>query len=305
MSDTETVRIERETGHEVTGELPPRQAMLRRARRHPGFLLGVGLLAALVLFAFIGPLVWPYDTYAQSLTNRLVPPVWHAKGSWVHPLGTDHLGRDLVARLIQGAQISLLIGFLATALSGVIGTAMGLSAGFFGGRVDAVISYFITIRLAMPTILVALAVVSIIGGSLTIMILVLGLLIWDRFAVVSRTAGRQIASNEYIAAAQAIGVPVWRILFSEILPNLAGHVIVIATLEMAHAILLESALSFLGIGVQPPMASLGLMVAEGKEHMFFRPWVVGIPGAALFLLVLAINYMGDGLRDIAAPESRA
>lgn len=167
-----------------------------------------------------------------------------------------------------------------------------------------VISYLITTRLALPAILVALAVVALFGSSLNTVIWVIGLLIWDRFAVVMRSSTQQIRNLDYIAAAKAAGCSVPRILITEILPNVMNALIVVATLEVAHAILLEASLSFLGLGVQPPTPSWGLMVSEGKGFMLFKPWVIGIPGTALFLLILAINLLGDGVRDVTAPEGR-
>ena len=181
---------------------------------------------------------------------------------------------------------------------------LGICAGYFGGKVDAVVSYVVTTRLAMPVVLVALAMASLVGGSLKVVVLVLGLLLWDRFAVVTRAATRQIRDQDFVAAARASGFSNARILFQEILPNIFNALIVVATLEMAHAILLEAALSFLGLGVQPPLPSWGLMIAEGKPYMFFQPWVITIPGVALLVLVLAINLLGDGLRDVTAPEGR-
>jgi peptide/nickel transport system permease protein len=167
-----------------------------------------------------------------------------------------------------------------------------------------VVSFLITVRLSMPVVLVALAVVALVGGSLQVVILVLGFLIWDRFAVVIRASTQQIRSIDYVNAAKAVGCSTARILFAEILPNILNNLIVVATLEIAHAILLEAALSFLGMGVQPPLPSWGLMVSEGKEFMLFSPWVITIPGVVLFLLVLSVNLMGDGIRDITAPEGR-
>ncbi len=190
-------------------------------------------------------------------------------------------------------------------ISGVIGTSLGVAAGYFGGRVDMVVNFIITTRLSMPVVLVALAVVSIVGNSLVIVIWVLGLLIWDRFAVVMRSTTQQVRNLDYVAAAQAVGCSTARIVLTEIMPNIVNHLIVVATLEMAHAILLEAALSFLGLGVQPPAPSWGLMVSEGKNLMFFEPWLIGIPGAALFALVLSINLLGDGIRDVTAPENRS
>ncbi|MDR6265663.1 MULTISPECIES: ABC transporter permease [Rhodobacterales] len=282
----------------------PGQMLRKRIFGHQGLMIGVVVLAILVLVAIFAPLLAPHDPYAQSLMARMKPPVFLG-GTWEYPLGTDHLGRDYLSRLIYGARVSLLIGAVAATISGVIGTAMGVAAGYFGGKVDAVVTYLINVRLAMPVVLVALAVVAILGGSLQVVIVVLGLLLWDRFAVVMRSSTLQVRGREYVAAAKAVGCSTPRILMSEIMPNIANNLIVVMTLEMAHAILLEAALSFLGLGVQPPTPSWGLMVSEGKNMMLFEPWMVLIPGAVLFVLVLAINLMGDGLRDVTAPENRS
>ena len=276
----------------------------RRVFGHQGVIIGAAIVLAAVLIALSAPLIAPHDPYYQDLLNRLVPPVWDSRGSWEHILGTDHLGRDYLSRLIYGARISLLIGVGAALISGLIGTVLGVAAGYFGGRVDMVVTFMITVRLSMPVVLVALAVVAIVGGSLQVVIMVLGFLLWDRFAVVMRSSTLQIRSMDYVAAAQAVGCSTTRILTTEIMPNVVNNLIVIATLEIAHAIILEAALSFLGLGVQPPLPSWGLMVSEGKDMMLFEPWLITIPGVALFLLVLAINLLGDGARDITAPENR-
>lgn len=282
----------------------PGQMLRKRIFGHQGLMIGIVVLSILVLVAIFAPVLAPHDPYAQSLMDRMKPPVFLG-GSWENPLGTDHLGRDYLSRLIYGARVSLLIGAIAATISGIIGTAMGVAAGYFGGKVDAVVTYLINVRLAMPVVLVALAVVAILGGSLQVVIVVLGLLLWDRFAVVMRASTLQVRGREYVAAAKAVGCSTPRILLSEIMPNIANNLIVVMTLEMAHAILLEAALSFLGLGVQPPTPSWGLMVSEGKNMMLFEPWMVLIPGAVLFVLVLAINLMGDGLRDVTAPENRS
>ena len=276
----------------------------RRVFGHQGVMIGAAIVLAAVLIALSAPLIAPHDPYYQDLLNRLVPPVWDSRGSWEHILGTDHLGRDYLSRLIYGARISLLIGVGAALISGFIGTVLGVAAGYFGGRVDMVVTFMITVRLSMPVVLVALAVVAIVGGSLQVVIMVLGFLLWDRFAVVMRSSTLQIRSMDYVAAAQAVGCSTTRILTTEIMPNVVNNLIVIATLEIAHAIILEAALSFLGLGVQPPLPSWGLMVSEGKDMMLFEPWLITIPCVALFLLVLAINLLGDGARDITAPENR-
>lgn len=286
-------------------ELSSRERLLRRLRGNHSLVFGGGLLVLIILMAIFAPLLAPHDPYAQDLTRRLIPPIWAEKGQWLYPLGTDNLGRDYLSRTIYGARISLLIGLSVVLISGFIGTSIGLCAGYFGGRVDLVITFLTTARLAMPVILVALAVVALLGSSLPVVIITLGLLKWDRFAVVMRSATQQTRALDYIAAAEAAGASTWRIILGELLPNIAPHLIVIATLEAASAILLEAALSFLGLGVQPPLPSWGLMIAEAKSYMFFSFWLIAIPGTALALLVFCINLAGDGLRDLLAPEGRS
>jgi peptide/nickel transport system permease protein len=240
--------------------------------------------------AALAPLITWHDPYAQHLEDRLKPPVWAAKGTWDHPLGTDGFGRDYWSRLVYGSRISLLIGTACMLIAAVIGSTLGLLAGYFGGRVDMVVSFIM---------------VALVGGSMQVVIVVLGLLIWDRFAVVVRASAMQIRPMEYVAAARAAGCSTRRILVSEVLPNLMNNLIVVMTLEVARAILLEAALSFLGMGVQPPTPSWGLMINEGKDFMLFEPYLISIPGAALFILLLSINLLGDGIRDVTAPEGRS
>ena len=278
--------------------------LLRSTLKNRSLAIGLLIITSLCMVALLAPWLAPHDPYLQNTANRMVPPVWHDNGSWTHPLGTDRLGRDYLSRLIFGTRISLFIGIVVALISGLIGTTLGVLAGYFGGRVDAVVSYLLTTRLAMPVVLVALAMASLIGGSMLTVTLLLGLLLWDRFAVVARSATLQLRDAEYVQAARALGCPLPYILLREVLPNIAGALIVVATLEVANAILLEATLSFLGMGVQPPSPSWGLMIAEGKAYMFFQPWVITIPGSALFILVLAINLLGDGLRDLSAPGGR-
>ncbi len=265
-------------------------------------MAGLILLGLIVASALLAPLLAPHDPYAQDLTKRMVPPLWHAKGTWLHPLGTDNLGRDYLSRLLYGARISLLIGLSVMIVSGLIGTVMGVLAGYFGGRVDMAVMFVVTARLALPVVLVALAVVATIGGSLIVVVLVLGLLKWDRFAVVMRAATQQVRALEFVDAAKSIGSTTPRILLKDVMPNVMPQLIVVATVEAASAILLEAALSFLGLGVQPPLPSWGLMISEAKGYMFFSFWLIAIPGAALATLVLSINLIGDGLRDVFAPD---
>jgi peptide/nickel transport system permease protein len=286
-------------------ELSPGARMRRRMVGHRSIVIAGTVLGLILLMALLAPLLAPYDPYAQDLTKRLIPPFWHEAATWAHPLGTDNLGRDYLSRVIYGARVSLLIGSVVALVSGIIGATLGVLAGYFGGRVDMAITFIITTRLSLPVVLVSLAVVAVIGGSLTVVITVIGLLLWDRYAVVMRSATMQVRSLDYVAAAEAIGCSKARIIFSEILPNVMNSLIVVATFEMAHAILLEAALSFLGLGVQPPIPSWGLMIAEGKEAFLFDPWLIAIPGVALSILVLAVNMLGDGIRDVSAPENRS
>ena len=282
----------------------PRTQLRRRITGHYGLLFGAGVLILVIIAAALAPVLAQHDPYSQSLFARMKPPFWMTGTDPDHILGTDQLGRDYLARLLYGARISLMIGFVTALISGLVCTTLGVMAGYFGGKVDLVVTFLINVRLAMPVVLVALAVVALFGGSLQVVILVLGLLLWDRFAVVMRSSVMQIRDLEYVNAAKAIGCSTFRILLSEIMPNVVNNLIVVMTLEMAHAILLEAALSFLGLGVQPPTPSWGLMISEGKQMMLFQPWLITIPGIALFLLVLAINLVGDGLRDVSSPEAR-
>ena len=260
--------------------------------------LGTLIVAIVLIAGILAPWITPYDPFAHNLEARMIPPSFMDGGSPANFLGTDQLGRDYFSRLIYGARISMLIGLATVITSGLIGITLGVVGGFFGGRVDDAVMFAITCRLSIPLILVALAVVGLIGSSLTVVVMTLGLLLWDRFAVVARTTTMQVRNLDYIAAAWAAGCSRSYILTREVLPNIAHHLVVVATLEMALAILLEAALSFLGLGVPPPLPSWGLMIAEAKEYMFFSPWIIMVPGISLFTLVLGINFMGDGLRDM-------
>lgn len=282
---------------EMSGRVVARHA-LRRAARNASALVGGLVLLAILFVALAAPLLAPHDPYAHDLSRRLLPPMFHAGYDPAHPLGTDGFGRDYLSRLIYGAQVSLLIGASVMLISAVIGTSLGLVAGYFGGRTDQVIMFVINTRLALPVFLVAMAVVVVLGASLWGTIITLGLFLWDRFAVVVRSATQQIASQDYVTAAKSIGCSHGAILLREILPNVLNVVVVVGTIEMAYAILLEAALSFLGFGVQEPTPSWGLMLAQARQYLFFDPWLLYIPGAALFLVVLCINLFGDGLRDL-------
>jgi peptide/nickel transport system permease protein len=267
-----------------------------------GFVTGIAIVGLVVVVALVGNYLVAHDPFVQDLGNRLKPPFWMEGTQGEHLLGTDQLGRDYLARLAYGARISLLIGIMTVITSGLIGITLGVFGGFFGGRIDDAVMFAITTRLSIPVVLVALAVVGLMGSGLGLVVATLGLLLWDRFAVVARATTMQIRNLDYVNAARCAGASTPHLLIKEILPNIASHLAVVATLEMALAILLEAALSFLGLGVPPPLPSWGLMIAEGKDYMFFSPWVIMVPGAALFVLVLGINLVGDGLRNLLGAE---
>ena len=278
-------------------------ALMRRRKLWKGLSasgairIGGSLLAVIVFAAVFAPWLATQDPIAQDLTKRLIPPFWHPGADPAHLLGTDHLGRDYLARLLYGARVSLGIGLGVTVCAGLIGTMLGLAAGYFGGRVDMLVSFIVTTRLSLPIVLVALAAVALGGASLRTLTIVLSLLLWDRFAVVVRAATQSLRNREFVQATQSFGASHLYVMLHGILPNLRNTLIVVATLEIANVILLEAALSFLGLGAQPPTPSWGLMIAEGRENILFDPWLIALPGAGLCLLVLAVNLLGDGARD--------
>ncbi|UOA24953.1 Glutathione transport system permease protein GsiD (plasmid) [Sulfitobacter pontiacus] len=281
-----------------------RPSVWRKMRGNTGALIGGTLLAAIILIALLAPLLAPHDPIAQDLSRRLLPPFWHDRAVPEHLLGTDHLGRDYLSRMIYGARVSLGVGLGVILVSGAIGITLGLIAGYFGGWIDMVISFAITTRLSLPIVLVALAAVALGGASLNTLITVLGLLLWDRFAVVTRAAAQSLRHQEFIMGLRSIGASRMRILFLEILPNMRATILVVVSLEVANVILLEAALSFLGLGVRPPTPSWGLMISEGRDNILFDPWLIALPGSALCLLVLAVNLFGDGMRDITGPARK-
>ncbi|MEM9140459.1 MAG: ABC transporter permease [Pseudomonadota bacterium] len=290
-------------------EPSPMAKLRKRIFKNHSFLIGAVILLTIFLIAVLAPVFemmgWIHNPYEQSLSSRLMNPFWHeAKVSDEHLLGTDKVGRDYLSRLVYGAQISLLIGFSTMVISGIIGTILGVTAGYFGGRVDMAVNFIINTRLAMPVFLVAMAAVVAFGASLWVVILVLGLFLWDQFAVVMRSITMQARDLDYVKAARAMGCSTPYIIVREIFPNVLSSLTVVATVEMANAILLEAALSFLGFGVQAPTPSWGLMLNEGREYMFFSPWLLALPGMCLFMLVLAINLFGDGLRDVTLERER-
>lgn len=268
-----------------------------------GLYTGAVIIGFIFLVAVLAPWIAPHSPYEQSLTDRLIQPVFMENGTWNHVLGTDHLGRDYLSRLIYGARLSLIVGFGTILISAIAGIGLGLLGGYFGGRTDMAVMFVLTVRLSLPIMLAAISLVGLLGNSLPLMMLILACFLWDQFLVVTRSLTMRLRNAEFVLAAKAAGLSDFRIMMSEILPNLVSPLVVVATLEMAHAILLEAALSFLGLGIRPPDTSWGLMIAEAKDFVFFESWLVNIPGLAIFVLVVGITFLGEGLRALLAPDA--
>jgi peptide/nickel transport system permease protein len=285
--------------------VPPRREWLvfatRLARRRTA-LFGLIVVALVVLTSLAAPLLTPFDPVEQAIGDRLKPPGSRdADGRW-HPLGTDHLGRDLLARIIYGAQPALLVGFAAVVISGVLGMGTGLLGGYFGGWVDDVLMRLADIQLAFPFILLAIAVIGVLGASLKTIIIVIGVSSWVVYARVVRAAVLSLREREFVQAAQALGGRDGRVLLRHVLPNALTPWLVVATLDMARVIVIESALSFLGLGVQPPTPTWGGMLADGRVYISTAWWLATFPGLAILVTVLGINLFGDGLRDTLDPR---
>lgn len=269
----------------------------------PG-LFGLIVIVLLLLSAIFAPLIAPYDPSVQDIMSRLKPPMWLDGGNAAHILGTDHLGRDVLSRLLYGTRISLFVGFGTVALAGSFGVLFGLISGYLGGRVDAVLVAIVDTNVAFPGLLLALLILAVIGPSTSTVIVVLALNGWMVYARMTRGIVLSMRATPYIEAAETIGCTPGRVLIRHILPNLTSPLLTLATLEFARIVLAEAALSFLGLGIQPPATSWGLDVAQGKEYMFRAWWLVTFPGLAIALTVLAINLVASWLRVTLDPVER-
>ena len=280
------------------------EAPARLARRRPSFRAVFGLTVLLIMSgaAVLAPQIAPWDPARQMLMKRLRPPAWEARGLREHPLGTDHLGRDILSRIVYGGRISLGVGLSAVTLSALIGVSLGLLAGFHGGRTDAVVMRVADVFLAIPYILLAMGVVFALGPSLLNVILVMAVTRWVQFARIVRADVLSIREREFVSGARARGNRSLRLLLRHVLPNALTPIIVVATLELAFMIIYESALSFLGLGVQPPTPTWGWMLADGRNYIATAWWLATFPGLAIMLTVLAVNLLGDWLRDTLDPR---
>lgn len=272
-------------------------------RDKTGFI-GVVLILILVLTAVFAPLIAPHNPTTQDLRARLRPPAWFEKGSMKHVLGTDHLGRDVLSRVIHGSRVSLLVGTGVVLLAGTFGVVMGLLAGYRGGRTDNFIMRWIDTQVAFPGLLLALIILAVIGPSMVTVIIVLALNGWMVFGRMTRSAVLSVRQTPYVEAAEIVGCSGRRVIFRHILPNLTSPLITLGILEFARIILAEAALSFLGLGIQPPATSWGLDVASGRDYLFRAWWLVTMPGLAIAVTVLAINLVASWMRLISDPQER-
>ena len=295
--------IEPERQHKRAGRAPLWLTVLRKAWQLRMGVFGFVLLAILVAMALFSPLIATHDPYAQDILARLELPSFLG-GTSDHWLGTDQLGRDLYSRIVYGARVSLMIGVSAVVVSAMIGIVLGLLAGYFGGWIDSLVDFSVNAMLAFPFILLAMTLVIILGASAENVILALGISNWPIFARVTRIETRKLREQEYVLAALAQGLGHLRVIFKHIFANLAAPLLVIATVEIARSIIRETFLSFLGLGIQPPTPSWGVMLAEGRAYVLTVWWLSTLPGAAIFLSALGINLVGDALRDLLDPRLR-
>lgn len=280
---------------------PTRRSRLGVFRKSPVLLVGLAVVVLIVGVSVLAPLLTTHDPVKPSLGNRLLPP-WTVTQSVLHLLGTDQLGRDILARLLYGGRVSLLVGASTVVFAGTIGVFLGLVAGFFGGRLDAVVMRLADVQLGFPIVLLAILLIAIFGPGMWKLVLILAAGSWVVYARTVRGVVLSLREHEFVEAARALGSGSARLIGCHILPNLIAPVMVIATIQVGQAILLESALSFLGLGVQPPTPSWGVMISEGRGYIHRAWWLVTVPGLLLALLVICMNMVGDGLRDVAEPE---
>ena len=286
--------------------LAPAPARVKSRRRRSSRLvwLGVGFVAALLVIAAAAPILAPLDPIRQSLRGRLAPPTWNGADGHAHLLGTDHLGRDVLSRVIYGSRVSLVIGFAAVVVGGVLGSAAGLAAGFSRGRTDAIIMTLADAQLAFPFILLAIGIIAVLGPSFPTLVVVIGLSGWVSYARILRSQVLVVRSREFVESIHALGGSLARIVLRHVLPNVLSSIVVIATLELARAIVLEATLSFLGLGIQPPTPSWGGMVQEGREYLDSAWWISTFPGLVLMVTSIVVSRTGDWLRDVLDPTLR-
>lgn len=276
--------------------------ILRNLWKFRAGVLGLVIVLGVSAAAIFADVVAPHDPYDQEVVNRLTPPMWAAKGSPQHVLGTDPVGRDVLSRLIHGGRISLATGVAAVLIAAIIGVTLGLIGGYYGGKLDSVINSLVNVMMAFPFMLLALTAVAVMGPSFRNLVIVLGVTGWPIYTRVVRAETYHLKALDFVVSAHAMGFSNSRIITRHVLPNLINTIIVTSSLEVARMIIQESFLSFLGLGVQPPTPSWGGMLGEGRTYMLTHPWLATFPGIAIFVTTLGINLLGDGLRDLLDPH---
>lgn len=281
-----------------------REELFRRMRKSNFFVIGAVLVFLIIVISVLSPWIAPHNPTMSNLVMRLQPPDGFSKGYGGYILGTDPLGQDILSRLMVGSRVSLRISFTVVFATAIIGTVLGIVSGFFGGVVDTVIMRFSDIQVSIPPMILAVAVMAVLGNSTNNLIIVLVFSRWVQYARVVRSNVMGIRNMEYIHASEVLGSSKMRIMFTQILPNVLTQLIIVMSQEFGRTILTESSLSFLGLGVPAPAPSWGVMIADGREYLATAPWVIVAPGAALMIAVLAFNFLGDGVRDVLDPKNK-
>lgn len=271
-------------------------------RANGAFVAGLAIVGALVLVSVFGPLVYTVDPLDQTLRSRLAAPIW-AGGTAANPLGADGFGRDILARLLHGGRISIGISMAAILVACLIGVPLGLAAGYLRGQAENIIMRLADAQQALPGVLLAIIIVAVTGASLLNLVLVLAISGWSVYTRLVYGVVRSLRSREFVLAAETIGSPPWRVMLRHVLPNMLTPIIVLATLQVARMIQAEAALSYLGLGVPPPDPSWGSILTDGQKVIFSTPWVATLPGVAIFVAVLGVNLLGDGVRRLLDPRS--
>ena len=275
-----------------------------RILHEPRAVFGLIVLGLMLLAAVFAPWLSPHDPLEQDLLSSFLPPSWQANGDPVFLLGTDNLGRDIVSRLIYGARTALMVALVAAALAALLGTVLGMLAGFYGGKTDMLISRAVDIWMSFPAVLLSIVLVAVIGAGLHAVIIAIVIIDWTRFCRVIRAETMVQKERDYVASAITIGLPRVRILFQEIFPNLIPLLIVLLTLEMGIAIVVETILSFVGLSVASDTPTWGNLIQEGRQYIHQVPWLLGLPVACVVLAVLGLNALGDGIKEVIDPETR-
>ena len=276
--------------------------VLRKLLENKGAVFGLIMVLGVIFSAVLAPLISPHDPILQDVEKRLIPPMGQEGADPNYILGTDHLGRDIVSRLIYGARISIVVSVSAVALSAALGTLIGLFSGFYGGKVDNIFMRIADVQLAFPFILLAIAIIAVLGPDLQNIIITMAITGWVIYARVVRAEVLSLREKEFITSVRALGGSNGRIIFKHLFPNVVPPIIVIVTLEMARMIIMEAALSFLGLGIQPPTPTWGGMLADGRVYLVTSWWLATFPGLVIMLVVLGINLLGNWLRDMLDPR---